>query len=84
MTNTSNTPPAPVESNGSLLTKIYLKGCASLAILGGVFGFVDPWLISQNDTFLVIAGFALAAVTLPVMFYIAVSIVRNIKKIHGE
>jgi hypothetical protein len=57
--------------------KIYAIFIIMMAIITCVFGFVDPWLISQNDDFAVISGVVLAAVTIPVIFCLAVIIIHN-------
>ena len=61
-----------------ILLKIYMLICVIASTSAIVFGYADPWLISQKDTFLVIAGFVLAAATVPVLFLLSAAIISSI------
>ncbi len=60
--------------------KIYLKVVALLAFVVVSIGFLAPFMISQRDTLMVIAGFAyLALGFIPGVVYGIKSIIKDVK-----
>ena len=59
--------------------KIYLKVVLLLAFIGASIGIIGPFMISQQDTLMVLAGIAyLPLVFIPGVWYLGMSIYKDV------